>query len=566
LVTGGSPFPVTPGAYNIANSQGHPYLLELDPTGARYIFSATGIGGSAIALDPSGNIYVAGTTFLLDYPTTPGAYQSVLPVFSICSGPSCGLGPAQQGNNQYITKVDSTGSKLIYSTALSGPAGTTNAGLAVDVKGNAYVTGLSAAGYPYTITPPAITDLFIPFIASQLPFVSKLDPSGQTLLFSVAVGGAGVQVDSTNGAVYTGGVLGLPVETAIPALAALPAPCIRKIDGNANSQYRSAYVSQLDSTSGSVSGSQFIGGSTLSAKAVALSGSILWIAGATILPDFPFTTNTLTIPNLSPAPLPGAYLGAVDFSQPQPPAGAPSIGCILDSADQAPVGIAARYQLLTIYGTGLGAAAGAAAADYATTVLGGVNINFGSTPAFLLYASSTQVNLAVPLVPFNQPSANMQLTVNGVAAQQRALPLTFASPSLFIDVPDTYSGSNSLGIVALAHNADGSLNSPANPAQLGSAVSVYLNGLAPDPQITSAPPQFYINDGWSVLSTALVNPFVLGVILQVPSPLENNFSCSVPSSVCAARFTLFDVSVDSVAGFQSVAGIGAIGGLVYVKR
>jgi hypothetical protein len=114
LVTGGSPFPVTPGAYNIANSQGHPYLLELDPAGARYIFSATGIGGSAIALDPSGNIYVAGTTFLLDYPTTPGAYQSVLPVFSICSGPSCGLGPAQQGNNQYITKVDSTGSKLIY--------------------------------------------------------------------------------------------------------------------------------------------------------------------------------------------------------------------------------------------------------------------------------------------------------------------------------------------------------------------------------------------------------------------------------------------------------------------
>jgi len=172
-VTGGSPFPVTPGAYNIANSLGHPYLLELDPTGARYIFSATGIGGSAIALDPSGNIYVSGTTFALDYPTTPGAYQPVFPVFSICSSPSCGLGPAQQGNNQYVTKVDPTGSRLIYSTALSGPAGTTNTGLAVDAKGNAYVTGLSAAGYPYTITPPAITDLFIPFLASQLPFVSN---------------------------------------------------------------------------------------------------------------------------------------------------------------------------------------------------------------------------------------------------------------------------------------------------------------------------------------------------------------------------------------------------------
>jgi hypothetical protein len=83
LVTGGSPFPVTPGAYNIANSLGHPYLLELDPTGARCIFSATVIGGSAIALDPSGNIYVAGTTFLLDYPTTPGAYRGASRLISM---------------------------------------------------------------------------------------------------------------------------------------------------------------------------------------------------------------------------------------------------------------------------------------------------------------------------------------------------------------------------------------------------------------------------------------------------------------------------------------------------
>ena len=80
LVSGNSVksgFPSTAGAYSVPDTTNHPYLLELDPTGTKIVFSATGIGGSAIALDASGNIYVAGTTYLLDYPTTPGgAYQT----------------------------------------------------------------------------------------------------------------------------------------------------------------------------------------------------------------------------------------------------------------------------------------------------------------------------------------------------------------------------------------------------------------------------------------------------------------------------------------------------------
>jgi hypothetical protein len=42
---------------------------------------------------------------------------------------------------------------------------------------------------------------------SALPFLSKLDPAGHKLLFSVPVGGAGVQLDS-NGSAYVGGELG----------------------------------------------------------------------------------------------------------------------------------------------------------------------------------------------------------------------------------------------------------------------------------------------------------------------------------------------------------------------
>ena len=136
LVSGnsvGAGFPATGGAYSVANTANHPYLLELDPTGTKVVFSGTGIGGSAIALDSTGNIYVAGTTYLLDYPTTPGAYQTTFPAFYSCLF-LCQV--ANQGANQYVTKVNSTGSKLIYSTSVSGSYNTVNTGLAVDAAGD----------------------------------------------------------------------------------------------------------------------------------------------------------------------------------------------------------------------------------------------------------------------------------------------------------------------------------------------------------------------------------------------------------------------------------------------
>jgi hypothetical protein len=191
-----SGFPSTQGAYSVPNTAQHPFLLELDPTVTQTIFSATGIGGSAMTLDSSGNIYIAGTTVLLDYPTTPGAYQTVFPAFYACTSFLCQI--LAQGPNQYVSKIDPTGSKLLYSTALTGTGSTTNAGLAVDSAGNVYVTGLAGVGYPFTVTPPAITapPLCAPGVDCSiatyhgLPFLSELDPTGQTLLFSVPVGGA----------------------------------------------------------------------------------------------------------------------------------------------------------------------------------------------------------------------------------------------------------------------------------------------------------------------------------------------------------------------------------------
>ncbi|MGH9612230.1 MAG: SBBP repeat-containing protein, partial [Bryobacteraceae bacterium] len=72
-------FPVTAGAYQVKDSKDQSFLVKIDATGANVVFAATGIGGSALALDAEGNIYMAGTTYVTDYPTTPGAYQITFP-------------------------------------------------------------------------------------------------------------------------------------------------------------------------------------------------------------------------------------------------------------------------------------------------------------------------------------------------------------------------------------------------------------------------------------------------------------------------------------------------------
>jgi uncharacterized protein (TIGR03437 family) len=564
----GAGFPTTAGAYSVASSANHPYLLELDPTGTKLVFSATGIGGSALALDQTGNIYVAGTTYLLDYPTTPGGYQPTFPMFSYCSSPSC-LG-GNQGANQYVTKVDPTGSKLIFSTSLSGSAQTTNTGLAVDAAGDVYVTGYGGQSYPFTVTVPP-SQVVIPFIVSAYPFLSKLDPAGQTLLFSVPVGGAGVQADA-NGNVYVAGGVGFPnsiyaVQANLPAVANVPAPCLPNVygAGPGTSQFihSSVYASQVDAASGNLRGTQWIGGSSLTASAVALAGSTLWIAGATGLPDFAFTPGALISSNLSPAPAIGAYLGAVDFSQPQPPAGTPQIACIVDSADLAQAGLAARYQLLTIFGTGLGPTTGVGAGEM-TNSLGGVTVSFtgaGTFNAPLLYVSSTQINFAVPLLDGDQSAGTMTVNSNGQSSAARRIPLTYANPSVFVAQPP---GGNSLGVVALALNADGSMNSATNPAPLGSTLSVFVNGLAEYYQATYGTAPITGGLGWTVTGIVPSTPYVLQVNMQSPSPLVNDFGCS--GSVCSAAFTLNLLTGGGFGNQVSAVSGQSFGGVVYVKQ
>jgi len=190
-----------------------------------------------------------------------------------------------------------------------------------------------------------------------------------------------------------------------------------------------------------------------------------------------------------------------------------------------------------------------------------VKVSFGSLAAPLLYVSPNQINLAVPLVdegPVSFPA--MQVAFNGVSSPPLAFPVTSANPSLFV-VPGSFSLiAEQSATVAL--NADGSQNSPTNPAQLGSVISIFVNGLAMDPDNSFPAPDLYADGGWSVTGSSQINPFVLQVGLQVPST-SANLPCQ--SNVCSAIFQIYELNYISPFQPGSVSGL-RLAGEVYVTQ
>ncbi|HYL78821.1 MAG TPA: SBBP repeat-containing protein [Bryobacteraceae bacterium] len=473
-------FPVTTGAYAAAGKDNRPYLMKLDNTGASVRFAAFGIGGSALSVDAAGNIYMAGATELRDYPTTPGVYQPVFKPVTICFG-FCRINfPA---TNQYLTKVDATGSKLIYSTAVAGGGQTTNGGLALDAAGNAYLTGFTYGTYPYTTKDPGTPQV--------RPFLTKIDANGQNALYSIPIGGVGVSLDG-HGNVFVGGTYNninlmvfftpSPQPPPPPGVQGAVQQCVL----NGRSTFSQAYASQVDAATGNVQATVLVDGSNLSAAGIALVGDTVWIAGNTTLPDVPMSAGAINDAVNPPSSLfPGGYLGLADFTLIQQQ-NAPQVGCILDAAGGTRLGPVAPHQLISIFGTNLGPAQGVGAPDAKTTSLAGVTVTFDGVPARLLYVSQTQINVAVPPPPEqNFPNfTSMQVFANGPFTTPRTLPVVRMAPNLFAIVAPSSVGCSPPGVQApagglapLTLNQDGTINSCDNPAKSGSVVSFFVDGL-----------------------------------------------------------------------------------------
>jgi hypothetical protein len=110
--------------------------------------NGTDVGGTTCATDPAGNVYVLGRSASFDFPRTRGVFGE-----AFISG----------SNYLTVTKISSDGSTILYSTHLRNSGSVNGSGIAVDPRGNAYITGVASATYfisgtaPDPIEPNAVT-------------------------------------------------------------------------------------------------------------------------------------------------------------------------------------------------------------------------------------------------------------------------------------------------------------------------------------------------------------------------------------------------------------------------
>jgi hypothetical protein len=169
-------FPTTLGAFQTAlNSEHGAYIAKLTADGSDLVYStylagSDGAGGEDITVDADGNAYVVGGTSSVDFPVTPGAFDTMHQV--------------TDGNDGFLAKLNAAGSGLVYSTFLSGGSEFAQA-IALDSAGNAYVAGYAASGL--ATTPDAFQETWQGAFDA---FFMKLNSAGSALVYSTYLGGS----------------------------------------------------------------------------------------------------------------------------------------------------------------------------------------------------------------------------------------------------------------------------------------------------------------------------------------------------------------------------------------
>lgn len=180
----GADFPTTAGAFDTSpNGDVDTFVVKLNATGSALVYS-TYLGGSGsefltlnkgIAVDAAGNAHVVGATNSANFPATAGAFDTSF----------------NGGSDGYVTKLNADGSALVYSTFLGGSRDDVATGIALDASGNTYVTGWTDSNLVPSF--PTTPGAFDTFISGHDAFVTKLDPTGSTLVYSTFLGGSNTE-------------------------------------------------------------------------------------------------------------------------------------------------------------------------------------------------------------------------------------------------------------------------------------------------------------------------------------------------------------------------------------
>jgi hypothetical protein len=216
--------PVTSGVVQPASRGGaEGFVVKFQASGGSRVFS-TYVGGNAgtaglpeavngVAVDSSGNVYIAGVTSSTDFTTTASVFQT-----AIRGG----------GIDAFVAKLSPSGNTRLYSSYLGGAGADAAAAIRVDSAGYAYVVGYTASqDFP-------TSDAVQPILkGSYDAFLAKISPTGASLAFSTYLGGTGA--DAANAiAIDSGGqsyVAGQTQSFDFPSVTAFQSALQGGIDG-----------------------------------------------------------------------------------------------------------------------------------------------------------------------------------------------------------------------------------------------------------------------------------------------------------------------------------------------
>jgi len=362
-----SDFPVTVGAIQTQNKSNNlgsnAFLTKLSWDGKGLVYS-TYLGGSgadlvgdlaqAVAVDGSGNAYIAGYTYSSDFPVSSNAFQKV------------NHGYAKGNYNAFVAKVNGNGASLLYSTLLGGKGiatfGDRAFALAVDRLGDAVVGG-EAFSTDFPIVAGALQPANLAGNnASTNAFITKLNPTGSGLLYSTFLGGTGL--NETTGDYVTGIVLdangnaylaGTTYSTDFP----VTANALQKTNRAWKYNEANAFVALLNAAGKGLLFSSYLGGSGADVeKGMAADGAgNVYITGESFSTDFPVTTGAFQRKNMAEVSG-GTNAFVAKLSLGAPLTSTPTTTALTASPNPAPHGAQVTFTASVTAHTGTAAPAG----------------------------------------------------------------------------------------------------------------------------------------------------------------------------------------------------------------
>ena len=438
-----------PGAvYAIANGWSQPdaFAMKLDASGSNLIYS-TYLGGigydaaNAIAVDVAGHAYIAGWTDSPDFPVAGN------------------LARRGGGFDAFITVLDPTGTRLVWSSYYGGSGRDSASAIALDKAGNVHITGWTdSVDFPLqhasqTSSSGGANTLGVP---PRDAFAAKLKGDGSAVMFSTYLGGSGDDYASAVGADAAGNtyIAGTTMSKDLPVMNAVQSTLL----GSWN-----AFAAAWNDQTGALQYATYVGGSAsdrTTGLAVDPMGNA-YVAGTTDSSDFP-RKYALQYSY-------GGGAGDAFLFKIAPTGSGPAIAVSGITNAASYTSTVAPGEIISIFGSNLAVTPAVASGQPLPTQLNNLKVTVNGLAAPLIYASPLQVNVQVPFE--TQPGA-AQIQVTGDAGTATAnVQVSLTAPGIFtVNAQGTGAG-------AIEHGVNYQLVTDSNPATPGEIVSIYCTGL-----------------------------------------------------------------------------------------